>query len=178
VFPTPRWLLLISTILTAIYNRFRVLVYYSSITLTLFVLTVTFFLKPNSSSGVPIYLQLKDQIRHAIETGALRSGDSLPAIRALAEELVVNANTVAKVYREMELEGLLDLRHGVGAFVAASGAAARHTFGRAAALSATQPSVRKFVQDLRHRGLTPDEIRRLIEAELEAHRPLTFRGRS
>lgn len=139
---------------------------------------MTFFLKPNPSSGVPIYLQLKDQIRHAIETGALRSGDPLPAIRALAEELVINANTVARVYREMEMEGLVELRHGVGAFVAASGAAARHTFGRTAALSASQPSVRKFVQDLRHRGLTADEIRRLIEAELEARRPLTLRGKS
>jgi GntR family transcriptional regulator len=139
---------------------------------------VTFFLKPNPSSGVPIYLQLKDQIRHAIETGALRSGDPLPGIRALAEELVVNANTVARVYREMEMEGLVELRHGVGAFVGASSPAARHTFGRTAALSAIQPSIRKFVQDLRHRGLTPDEIRRLIEAELEAHRPNTIRGKT
>ena len=62
-------------------------------------------LRPNPSSGVPIYLQLMEQVKHAIETGALRPGEQLPSIRPLAEELVINPNTVAKVYRELEHEG-------------------------------------------------------------------------
>src|SRR6187399_469987 len=77
--------------------------------------------RPNPSLGVPIYLQLMEQVKHAIETGALRPGDQLPGMRPLAEELVINPNTVAKVYRELEHEGVIELRHGSGAFV--SGAA-------------------------------------------------------
>ena len=62
-------------------------------------------LRPNPSSGVPIYLQLMEQVKHGIETGALRPGEQLPGIRPLAEELVINPNTVAKAYRELEHEG-------------------------------------------------------------------------
>src|SRR5574337_639702 len=76
--------------------------------------------RPNPSLGVPIYLQLMEQVKHAIETGALRAGDQLPGIRPLAEELVMNPNTVAKAYRELEHEGVIELRHGAGAFVAAN----------------------------------------------------------
>src|SRR5262249_47178100 len=56
--------------------------------------------RPNPALGVPIYLQLMEQVKHAIETGALRPGEQLPGIRPLAEELVINPNTVAKAYRE------------------------------------------------------------------------------
>ena len=62
--------------------------------------------RPNPSSGVPIYLQLMEQVKHSIETGALRPGDQLPGIRPLAEQLVINPNTVAKAYRELEHEGV------------------------------------------------------------------------
>ena len=71
----------------------------------------------NPSSRVPIYLQVVEQIRHAIEIGALIEGDQLPAIRTLAEELVVSPNTVLKAYDELEQEGLIRLRHGAGAYV-------------------------------------------------------------
>src|SRR5215813_11544761 len=74
-------------------------------------------IRPNPASGVPIYLQLMEQVKHAIETGALRPGEQLPAIRPLAEALVINPNTVAKAYRELEHEGVVELRHGAGAFV-------------------------------------------------------------
>src|SRR5215813_4554966 len=76
--------------------------------------------RTNPSSGVPIYLQLMEQVKHGIETGALRPGDQLPGIRPLAEELVINANTVAKAYRELQHEGVIELRHGAGAFVSAN----------------------------------------------------------
>ena len=75
---------------------------------------MTALLRPNPSSGVPIYLQLMEQVKHSIETGALRSGEQLPGIRPLAEELVINPNTVAKAYRELEHEGVIELRHGAG----------------------------------------------------------------
>src|SRR5207249_8300980 len=78
--------------------------------------------RPNPSLGVPIYLQLMEQVKHAVETGALRAGEQLPGIRPLAEELVINPNTVAKAYRELEHEGVIELRHGAGAFVSATAA--------------------------------------------------------
>ena len=120
-------------------------------------------IKPNPSLGVPIYLQLIAQVKHAIETGALRAGDQLPSIRPLAEELVINANTVAKAYRELEREGVIELRQGAGAFVAATpraGSAGTEKFRDA------QPLVGKAVEQLRGRGLSDEEIRRLFEAEL------------
>ena len=118
--------------------------------------------RPNPSLGVPIYLQLMEQVKHAIETGALRAGEQLPGIRPLAEELVINPNTVAKAYRELEHEGVIELRHGAGAFVTDNGR------GRKAAdkLRAAQQVVAAAIERLRTQGLSEDEIRRLFEAEL------------
>ena len=119
-------------------------------------------LKPNPSLGVPIYLQLMEQVKHAIETGALKPGDQLPGIRPLAEELVINANTVAKAYRELEHEGVLELRHGAGAFVAASARGQKV----ADKLRGAQPLIASTVDKLRAKGLSDEEIRRMFEAEL------------
>jgi len=118
--------------------------------------------RPNPSLGVPIYLQLMEQVKHAIETGALQPGDQLPGIRPLAEELVINPNTVAKVYRELEHEGVVDLRHGAGAFVAEQ----PRTRKLGEMLRGAQSVVAGAVEKLRARGLTDEEIRRLFEAEL------------
>ena len=118
--------------------------------------------RPNPSSGVPIYLQLMEQVKHAIETGALRPGEQLPGIRPLAEELVINPNTVAKAYRELEHEGVIELRHGAGAFVSA-GARPKKTTDK---LRAAQTIVAAAIVRLRERGVTEEEIRRLFEAEL------------
>jgi len=59
----------------------------------------------NPASGVPLYVQLIEQVKHAIETGVLRAGDQLPSVRQIAEELTINPNTVARAYRELEHEG-------------------------------------------------------------------------
>jgi len=118
--------------------------------------------RPNPSSGVPIYLQLMEQVKHAIETGALRPGEQLPGMRPLAEELVINPNTVAKAYRELEHEGIIELRHGAGAFVSAIAQAKKLTDK----LRAAQAVVAAAVEKLRARGVTDEEIRRLFEAEL------------
>ena len=119
-------------------------------------------LKPNPSSGVPIYLQLMEQVKHAIETGALKPGEQLPSIRPLAEELVVNPNTVAKAYRELEHEGVIELRQGAGAFVSDKAP----TKKAADKLRAAHAAVANAIEKLRARGVTDEEIRRLFEAEL------------
>src|SRR3954449_372863 len=111
-------------------------------------------LRPNPSSGVPIYLQLMEQVKHAIETGALRPGDQLPGIRPLAEQLVINVNTVAKAYRELEHEGVIEIRQGAGAFVAANGTARQ----AADQLRAAHELVAKTIQQLHGLGITEEEI--------------------
>lgn len=116
--------------------------------------------RPNPSSGVPVYLQLMEQVKHAVETGALRPGEQLPGIRPLAEQLVINPNTVAKAYRELEHEGVLELRHGAGAFVSSA------AHGSTEKLRAAQTVVAAAIGRLRGRGLSEEEIRRLFEAEL------------
>jgi len=118
--------------------------------------------RPNPSLGVPIYLQLMEQVKHAIETGALRPGEQLPGIRPLAEQLVINPNTVAKAYRELEHEGVIELRHGAGAFVSATARGKK----AADSLRAGQTIVAGTIEKLRQRGLSDEEIRRLFEAEL------------
>jgi GntR family transcriptional regulator len=105
-----------------------------------------------------------EQVKHAIETGAVRPGEQLPGIRPLAEELVINPNTVAKVYRELEHEGVIELRHGAGAFVAGHAPAKKVTDN----LRAGQAIVASAVERLHARGLTDEEIRRLFEAEMAA----------
>ena len=127
--------------------------------------------KPNPSLGVPIYLQLMEQVKHAIETGALRPGDQLPGMRPLAEELVINPNTVAKAYRELEHEGVIELRHGAGAFVSGNAGTKKLTDK----VRAGQAIVAAAVEKLRARGVTDEEIRRLFEAQLAG---LTTRGAS
>ena len=121
--------------------------------------------RPNPSSGVPIYLQLMEQVKYAIETGALRPGDQLPGIRPLAEELVINLNTVAKAYRELEHEGVIELRHGSGAFVATQARAGKSV----QTLRDAQALVAATVKRLRGHGLSDEEIRRLVEAELAGY---------
>jgi len=128
--------------------------------------------RTNPSLGVPIYLQLMEQVRHAVETGALRPGEQLPGIRPLAEELVINPNTVAKAYRELEHEGLLELRHGSGAFVSEQAGAKKVTNK----LRAAQLVVVAAVERLRARGVSDEEIRRMFEAELAGLKKAGGRG--
>ena len=114
----------------------------------------------NHSSGIPLYAQLVEQVKHAIETGALRSGERLPTIRKVAEDLVMNANTVARAYRELEHAGIIEVRHGSGAFVIQDSPKPSRAFRKAQAV------VEEAVDRLVTLGLSDEEIRRMIENEL------------
>jgi GntR family transcriptional regulator len=116
----------------------------------------------NPASGHPLYLQLMERVRHAVETGVLQDGDVMPGIRTLAEELVISHNTVAKAYMELQHEGLLELRHGSGAYISAP----RTAKARSAKLLKAQTRVRDIVDDLRDEDFSAEEIRRLFEAQL------------
>jgi len=118
----------------------------------------------NPSSGVPLYLQLIEQVKHAIETGVLRAGDQLPSVRQIAEELLINPNTVAHAYRELEHEGIVDLKHGSGAYIRES------VVERTRLMQKARSVVRSSLDRLDSIDLSEDEIRRLVESELALRR--------
>jgi GntR family transcriptional regulator len=74
----------------------------------------------SSSDGVPIYLQIVNQVKYLVAAGRLAPGEELPPIRVLAERLVVNPNTVARAYRELEAEGVVEKRRTAGTYVSAA----------------------------------------------------------
>ncbi len=76
-------------------------------------------ISPND--GIPIYLQIVNQVKYLAASGRLDAGDQLPPVRKLAEQLIVNPNTVARAYRELENAGVLVTRRGAGVFVSDAG---------------------------------------------------------
>jgi GntR family transcriptional regulator len=74
----------------------------------------------DARSGVPTYLQLVQQVRQAVRLGVLEAGDRLPTVKEVVADLAINPNTVLKAYRELDLEGLVEGRRGVGTFVSDS----------------------------------------------------------
>ena len=111
----------------------------------------------------PIYAQLDRALRAAIATGRLTSGDQLPTVRQLAVELSVNANTVARVYAELERAGILETRRGVGTFVNATPAQAHPPKQHERRLRAFATRV---LADAAEAGFTVDD---LLEA-IQSHR--------
>ena len=71
----------------------------------------------NKENGIPLYVQLEEQIRLLAHRGELKAGDLMPTVRELAVQLEINSNTIARVYRDLQQAGLLTLRRGVGTFV-------------------------------------------------------------
>jgi GntR family transcriptional regulator len=74
-----------------------------------------------TTDGVPIYVQIVNQIKYLVASGRLSPGDELPAIRVLAEQLIINPNTVARAYRELELAGIVEKRRTAGTYVSDQG---------------------------------------------------------
>src|ERR1700728_637072 len=130
------------------------------------------FFKLTPTSGQSLYLQLMQQIRHAVESGALRDGDQLPGIRTLAQKLIVSPNTIAKAYSELEHEGVLELRQGSGAFISVN----RRSRSLSNHIQAASRSVGDLVEQLRERDFRDEEIRRMFEAAL-FHQPEAVRKR-
>src|SRR5256885_4157592 len=103
----------------------------------------------------PIYAQLDRALRAAIATGRLQPGDQVPTVRQLAVELRVNANTVARVYGELERDGVLETRRGVGSFVAATRGQGRPPAEHTRRLRAF---VTRVLADAAAAGFTRDEV--------------------
>jgi GntR family transcriptional regulator len=118
----------------------------------------------NPLSGTPLYLQLVEHLKHAIETGVIKAGDQLPSVRKMAEDLLINPNTVVRAYRDLDAEGILELRHGSGVFVRESVSARTDVMKKAA------PIIRSAVDRLESLDRGEDDIRRLLENELALRR--------
>ena len=121
------------------------------------------FLEVDPRGKVPIYVQLVEGVRHALEVGTLREGERLPTVRALAEELTVAPNTVVKAYNELQRMGLIESRTGVGTVVADGvGEVARE-----ARIEALYGRVGVLVRDALGLGVTEDELWARIDAEFD-----------
>jgi GntR family transcriptional regulator len=119
----------------------------------------------DAADPTPIYAQIERGLRAAIASGRLKIGDQLPTVRELAVELQVNANTIARVYSELERAGVFETRRGVGTFVRASRAEARSASEHARRLRAF--ATRVLSEGDAH-GFSADEV----IAALRAHRSM------
>jgi GntR family transcriptional regulator len=117
-----------------------------------------------TGSNTPIYRQIVDQVRLAVATEALPAGHAMPSVRALAEQLLVNANTVAKAYGELVRDGVLESRQTLGYFVAAK----RRVYSNAERQRRLRHAAGVFVHEAVFLDFTADEIRRAVEQELAA----------
>ncbi|MGH3000390.1 MAG: GntR family transcriptional regulator, partial [Gaiellaceae bacterium] len=108
-------------------------------------------------SGVPTYLQLVQQVRQAVRLGMLRPGDQLPTVKEVVAKLTINPNTVLRAYRELDLEGLVEGRRGVGTFVASGQVPLPPND-----LKTLRSSLHRWVDRARGAGLDDDNIAALF----------------
>jgi GntR family transcriptional regulator len=117
----------------------------------------------STGSGSPIFRQIVDQIRLAAATGRLTDGDQLPSVRALAEKLLVNPNTIAKAYAELSREGVIETRPGQGVFIAR----VRQIYTRAERHRRLSPLIDSLVNEGISLGFSSDELVDALKLRLE-----------
>lgn len=113
----------------------------------------------DATDSTPPFEQLRVQVRDAVASGALTGGAKLPTVRALAEELGLAVNTVARAYRELEADGIIETRGRAGSFVAPQGDPTERQ---------AQDAARQFVDRIRRLGLADDAALALVRAALRA----------
>jgi GntR family transcriptional regulator len=116
-----------------------------------------------SASRVPIYRQLVAQIREAIARGRLKADERLPSVRELSRELVINPNTVARVYTELEREGILNTRPGLGVFVAQP----RNDLAKRARKERLTCLVDGLLTEAVHLGFTGEEVSGVVAERMQ-----------
>ena len=126
-----------------------------------------------TGSDTPIYRQMVDQVRLAVATGVLVAGDAMPSVRGLAEQLLINFNTVGKAYGELVRDGVLISRAGLGLFVAEK----RRIYSRGERQRRLRQGAQEFVREAVILDFSPDEIVQAVETELtEISRVLKIAG--
>jgi GntR family transcriptional regulator len=113
----------------------------------------------STGNGLPIYLQIAAQIKHLAASGRLAPGDEIPPIRVLAQQLLINPNTVARAYLELEREGLVVKRHGSGTYISDNGS----PLARKERLKIIMDRVDALLVESRHLGIESDELFKLLK---------------
>ena len=124
----------------------------------------------DQKSGIPIYVQIMDRIKHLIATGTLQSGQQLPTIRELAVNLTINLHTVAHAYAELEREGFLTIQRGRGTFITDG-----HVEQELGALRVQklQTLVESLFAEIVNLGYEPDEVEKALVSQMEQWRRTT-----
>jgi len=121
-------------------------------------------LQVDPHSGVPVYRQMMDQVRYYVAAGTLRPGDQLPSVRELAQNLRVNPTTVVKAYTELQHEGVIELKQGKGAFIAAHAP----KMGEREKEAQLRRQARAFAVEAAQMGVPQAVLLRLLKEEMEA----------
>jgi GntR family transcriptional regulator len=117
---------------------------------------VTIHISPND--GVPIYLQIVNQVKYLVASGRLQPGEELPPIRVLADRLLINPNTVARAYRELETAGVVVKRRTAGTFVSDAGS----PLARRERLKILTERIDALLAEARQLDVATDEVVRLL----------------
>ena len=120
-------------------------------------------LRLDSESGVPFYQQVVQQVKRLIAAGAVAPGDRLPTVRELAAEMVLNPNTVARAYQDLEREGVVETRRGQGTFACAPSL----RLGPAERTQIVAALLDQALLEARHLGLSTEEVVALLNARIE-----------
>ena len=126
----------------------------------------------SSNDGVPIYLQIVNQVKYLVASGRLSPGEELPPIRVLAEQLLVNPNTVARAYRELEAAGLVTKRRTAGTYVSDAGS----PLERGVRLEILTGRVDTLLAEARQMDVSTDEIVELIHKRAKEIKPPDAEG--
>lgn len=116
----------------------------------------------NPGSSVPVYRQITEQVRLAVATGRLMVAEQLPSVRALAEELVLNPNTVARAYADLAREGLIETRAGRGVFVIPK----RRVMHAAEAKRRLDPLLNTLISEALAMDVTPEDLQEALAKKL------------
>jgi GntR family transcriptional regulator len=117
--------------------------------------------------GVPIYLQIVNQVKYLVGSGRLAAGEELPPIRVLAERLTINPNTVARAYRELEMAGIVEKRRTAGTFVSAVGS----PLARRERVEILTERIDALLVESRQFGVRTDDLIELIRSRDAALQP-------
>jgi len=115
----------------------------------------------DANSDVPVFQQIVDGVKSAIARGAYRPGEAIPSVRGMAAEVLVNPNTVAKAYRDLEREGVIESHRGTGLFVADGAPELCREDRRATVFR----KLSALIAEARQAGIPPSELAMAIEAE-------------
>lgn len=120
----------------------------------------------NEASGQPLYLQIVEQVKHMVAAGTLRADDRLPTVRELAAELIVNPNTIAHAYQQLEREGVIETRRGLGSFISVSGS----QLSNEAKSKLVSDILDQALVEAHHLGVEVEEVKNLLNQRIAAMR--------